>query len=76
MKFSLRYHGVCIHEGQVHALTEYIDGGSLEGVLASTAPLAWGERVSLAADMSRGMAYLHRRGVTHRDLTSKVRGFP
>ncbi|KAA0191137.1 hypothetical protein HAZT_HAZT002638, partial [Hyalella azteca] len=56
----LAYHGVCIHEGQVHALTE-----------DRAVEVSWLARVSLAADIARGMAYLHAQGVFHRDLTSK-----
>ena len=45
--------------------------GNLEELLDSDAGLSWFTRVNLAYDIARGMAYLHSRGVFHRDLTSK-----
>lgn len=54
-------------------VVQYINGGSLDAMLQDrSVEISWFERVALAADTARGMAYLHKQGVFHRDLTSKV----
>lgn len=56
-------------EDQVSWLaTEYVDGESLLGRLRRTRPLPVDEALGIAADLLRGMAYAHSKGIIHRDI--------
>jgi serine/threonine protein kinase len=57
--------------------TEFCERGSLYDVLkaaaaapAAAAALPWRRRLAMLLDAARGVAYLHARGVVHRDLKS------
>ena len=64
----------CCQSSSLNYEFQYINGGSLEQLIQlREEELPWSVRMSLALDMAKGIAYLHSRGLFHRDLTSKVR---
>ena len=68
----LKFEAVCVHEGQLHALTEFIDGGTLEEFILDTATnIPWSDRIRIGGEIAEGLSYLNSRGMFHRDLTSK-----
>ena len=52
-------------------LTELCAGGDLLRLLEGNAELGWPLRLRLAGDACRGLAYLHERGVMHRDVKAE-----
>jgi tRNA A-37 threonylcarbamoyl transferase component Bud32 len=58
------------YEGDVvsYLATEYIDGETLLARLRRTRPLPLDEAVAIAADLLRGLAYAHSKGIIHRDI--------
>jgi serine/threonine protein kinase len=48
--------------------TEYIDGETLLARLRRTRPLPLEEALAISADVLRGLAYAHSKGIIHRDI--------
>lgn len=69
-------HVVTVHAAQLEGTTPYIvqdllTGGSLQDRLKTTGPLPIRLVVEFGAQLARGLAHAHDRGVLHRDLKPK-----
>mmetsp|Transcript_23757 Transcript_23757/g.30261 ORF Transcript_23757/g.30261 Transcript_23757/m.30261 type:complete len:354 (-) Transcript_23757:76-1137(-) len=68
----VQYMGMSKTDEDVYIITEYLNGGDLYDKLRDeTIKIPWKLRVSLAIETCRAIAYLHSRGVVHRDLKSQ-----
>jgi eukaryotic-like serine/threonine-protein kinase len=57
-----------VHEGCPYIVMEYLEGDDLEHVLARRGPLPPDEVIDSMAQVSRGLAHAHEKGVIHRDV--------
>lgn len=55
-------------DGRLFLVTPYIEGGTLAARLQKTGPLSLAETRRLFIPLVQAVAYIHRRGVVHRDL--------
>ena len=54
---------------EIYLVTELMENGNLRDLLDKKGSnLNWGMRLKLAVDAAKGMSYLHKRKVIHRDL--------
>ncbi len=61
-------YGLLQQDGQYYMVLEYVDGQTLEAILARRGRLPWSEAVSLARDTLAALDHAHGMGVVHRDL--------
>eukprot|EP01088_Endostelium_zonatum_P018380 TRINITY_DN5881_c0_g1_i1.p1 TRINITY_DN5881_c0_g1~~TRINITY_DN5881_c0_g1_i1.p1 ORF type:complete len:651 (-),score=156.16 TRINITY_DN5881_c0_g1_i1:135-2087(-) len=68
----VQFIGLVEHDGYIYLVTEYVPGGDLRKYLKKPdVHMSWGLRVDIALDVARAMAFLHSKGVMHRDIKSK-----
>jgi serine/threonine protein kinase len=64
--------GACFDDDGMFLLMEWMEGGSLYDALGNhrTKPIVARKRISIAREISGGLAYLHSCGIVHRDIKS------
>ncbi len=67
----VRLFGLCLEEGKFALIMEYLEEGSLYGILKNKdISLEWTRRFTIAAGIGKGLLYLHSQKVIHCDLKS------
>lgn len=69
-KNVLDFKGMCLEMPNVCIVSEIAERSSLGQVLAAKGELPWELRLSFALDIARGLAFIHKNGIIHRDLKS------
>src|SRR3989440_7266477 len=64
----VRLLGIGKHQGSLYYAMEYIEGESLDHVLARRTRLTWEEVVALGRQLCAALQHAHQQGVVHRDL--------
>ena len=68
----IKYYGAAQRGKDVFIVTEYLEGGSLAGVLVAGAPpLPWSLLVGLGRAAAEGLAHLHAAELLHRDIKTE-----
>ncbi len=67
----LTVHGAESIGGQVGIWTEFIDGRTLESLIAGRDPLLAGDVVAIGIDLCRALAAVHDAGLLHRDVKAQ-----
>lgn len=64
----VRYYGKGKDKSQHFYAMEYMDGGSIEGLLKKKGRLTWEETIDYARQVALALEYSHNNGIVHRDL--------
>lgn len=63
------FYGACLENGHACLVMEYMSAGSLESVIEKKKP-DFDQQRNIAIDIAKGIDYLHRQNIIHRDLKS------
>ena len=51
-----------------YLIMEFVDGTDLHHLVSRMGPLSWNEAIGYFRDAAKGLAYIHKQGLTHRDI--------
>ena len=61
-------YGLLQERGQLFMVLEFVDGETLESIVARRGPLPWADAVQVGKDTLAALEHAHKMGVVHRDL--------
>ncbi len=64
----VKYKGSGRYHGSPFYIMEYVEGQSLDRILANKKRLPWDEVIKLGIDLCAGLQHAHEKGIIHRDL--------
>ncbi len=64
----VKYYGASKHQGTSYYAMEYIQGESLDHVMARRDRMSWEEVVDLGQQLCSALLHAHEKGIVHRDL--------
>ena len=62
--------GLSVADGKLMLVMELVPRGSLRALLSGNAVLKWSKRLAMLRDAAVGLAFLHSKGIVHRDIKS------
>jgi hypothetical protein len=65
---AVHVHSILEQEGRLYLVMEYVDGESLDQIVARDGPLGWREATAIIRDAAQGLAAAHALGMVHRDV--------
>ncbi|KAF9157995.1 hypothetical protein DFQ26_008096 [Actinomortierella ambigua] len=68
-KHIIQFYGTIHHEDRLVIMMEFAEGGCLNHAINDRL-LDWPNKIRIAEEIARGLAYIHQMGVIHRDLKS------
>ena len=64
----VKFYGAGVHQGMRYYAMEYVEGESLDRVMARRGRMSWEEVVALGQQLCSALQHAHERGIVHRDI--------